>query len=125
MLTVTDAQDANLAPSMASGWSIMSPEPHFSTASTGNDAFDREARLRFMRIDHSTGELLREFWKIVEPALPDLLQKFYDHTTSQPNLAKLIGNQIPRLKSAQGGHWEARRVLHAIGRRPPGSWTVV
>jgi len=83
----------------------MSPEPHPSTVSANNDAFDRDTRLRFMRIDQTTGELLREFWKVVEPALPDLLQSFYDHATSQPNLAKMIGNDIPRLKSAQGTHW--------------------
>jgi hypothetical protein len=31
---------------------------------------DREERLRFMRIDAETGELLREFWTIAKPALP-------------------------------------------------------
>jgi methyl-accepting chemotaxis protein len=90
---------------MTSGWSYMSPDQHSSINSQGSDAFDRETRLRFMRIDEATGELLREFWKVVEPALPDLLQIFYEHVTSQPNLAKLIGSQIPRLKSAQGMHW--------------------
>jgi len=29
---------------------------------------DRDTRMRFMRIDAKTGELLREFWKVVEPA---------------------------------------------------------
>jgi methyl-accepting chemotaxis protein len=90
---------------MTSGWSIMSPERNPSTLSASNDTFDRETRLRFMRIDGETGELLREFWKVVEPALPDLLQSFYQHATSQPNLAKLLGNDIPRLKSAQSTHW--------------------
>ncbi len=83
----------------------MSPDRHAPANSQGTDAFDRETRLRFMRIDENTGELLREFWKVVEPALPDILQRFYDHVTGQSNLAKLIGNDIPRLKSAQGGHW--------------------
>lgn len=32
---------------------------------------DREIRMRFMRIDARTGELLCEFWKVVEPALPN------------------------------------------------------
>ena len=41
------------------------------TASSTSDAGqDREARLRFMHITEETGALLREFWKIVEPALP-------------------------------------------------------
>jgi methyl-accepting chemotaxis protein len=66
---------------------------------------DRDARLRFMRIDGETGALLREFWKIVEPALPTILDGFYRHVTSEPRLARLLGTQIPRLKTAQGTHW--------------------
>ncbi len=38
--------------------------------STSDAGHDRDARLRFMRINDETGVLLREFWKIVEPALP-------------------------------------------------------
>lgn len=67
---------------------------------------DRETRLRFMRIDAETGELLREFWKIAKPALPQILDGFYQHVTSEPKLAMLVGSDIPRLKSAQGSHWE-------------------
>ncbi len=72
---------------------------------TTDAAGDREARLRFMRISDETGVLLREFWKIVEPALPTILEGFYRHVTSEPNLARLLGNDIPRLKAAQGSHW--------------------
>ena len=66
---------------------------------------DREIRMRFMRIDTKTGELLREFWKIVEPALPEVLEGFYRHVTREPQLARLIGSDIPRLKAAQQSHW--------------------
>jgi methyl-accepting chemotaxis protein len=66
---------------------------------------EREIRMRFMRIDARTGELLREFWKQVEPALPDVLEGFYRHVTAEPRLARMIGSDIPRLKSAQGSHW--------------------
>ncbi|MCP4618802.1 MAG: hypothetical protein GY844_20505 [Bradyrhizobium sp.] len=66
---------------------------------------DKEARMRFMRIDASAGELLREFWKVVEPALPEVLEGFYRHATAEPQLARLIGSDIPRLKSAQSTHW--------------------
>jgi small nuclear ribonucleoprotein (snRNP)-like protein len=66
---------------------------------------DREIRMRFMRIDATTGELLREFWKVVEPALPEVLEGFYQHVTKEPQLARLIGSDIPRLKAAQGSHW--------------------
>ena len=58
-----------------------------------------------MRIDARTGELLREFWKVVEPALPKLLDGFYQHITKEPQLARLVGGDIPRLKAAQGTHW--------------------
>ena len=61
--------------------------------------------MRFMRIDARTGELLREFWKVVEPELPKLLDGFYQHVTKEPQLARLIGSDIPRLKIAQGTHW--------------------
>jgi methyl-accepting chemotaxis protein len=67
---------------------------------------DRETRLRFMHIDAGTGETLREFWKKVQGALPEILEGFYQHITKEPQLAKLIGNDIPRLKKAQGSHWE-------------------
>jgi len=66
---------------------------------------DREIRMRFMRIDTRTGELLREFWKVVEPALPEVLEGFYRHVTGEPQLARMIGSDIPRLKAAQGSHW--------------------
>jgi len=66
---------------------------------------DREARMRFMGITGRTGELLREFWQIAEPALPDILEGFYRHVTSERQLAALIGNDIARLKKAQGSHW--------------------
>jgi methyl-accepting chemotaxis protein len=66
---------------------------------------DREIRMRFMRIDSRTGELLREFWKVVEPALPQVLDGFYQHVTAEPQLARLVGNDISRLKAAQGSHW--------------------
>jgi methyl-accepting chemotaxis protein len=70
-----------------------------------NETRDREVRIRFMRIDARTGELLREFWKIVEPALPEILEDFYRHLTAEPQLARMIGNQTLRLKAAQGSHW--------------------
>ena len=66
---------------------------------------DREIRLRFMRIDAMTAELLREFWVVVEPALPDILEGFYGHVGTQPQLARMVGSDIPRLKKAQASHW--------------------
>jgi len=70
-----------------------------------NNDFDREARLRFLQIDDQTCMLLREFWKVVQPSLPAILDGFYKHLTSEPKLASIVGNQVPRLKSAQQSHW--------------------
>ena len=63
-----------------------------------NESQEREIRLRFMRIDARTGELLRELWKIVEPALPEILEGFYKHVIGESQLARMIGNNAPRLK---------------------------
>jgi methyl-accepting chemotaxis protein len=66
---------------------------------------DREVRLRFMRITDETGALLRDVWKIAEPKLPTILDGFYRHIMREPRLAQMIGNDMPRLKAAQGSHW--------------------
>ncbi|MEI9989114.1 MAG: globin-coupled sensor protein [Rhizomicrobium sp.] len=66
---------------------------------------DRETRLRFMRISRETGALLHEVWGKLEPNLADLLEGFYRHVTQEPQLARLLGGEIPRLKSAQASHW--------------------
>ena len=67
---------------------------------------DSDARTRFMGISPATSQLLAEFWKQVEPALPPILEEFYRHVTSVPPLAKMLGTDIPRLKKAQSAHWE-------------------
>lgn len=69
------------------------------------DRNEYETRLKFMRIDSATSEALREFWPIVEKALPGILDGFYRHVGSAPELARLIGSQGQRLKDAQGSHW--------------------
>ncbi len=40
---------------------------------------DREIRVRFMGIDAQGGEILRTFWRVVEPELPKVLEGFYRH----------------------------------------------
>lgn len=67
---------------------------------------DREGRLRFMRIGDGTAVLLREFWAQVRPHLPQILDAFYAHVGAVPQLSKLVGEQVPRLKQAQATHWE-------------------
>ena len=66
---------------------------------------DRAVRLKFMNIDGETSRLLAVFWPIVEPALPSLLEDFYRHVTQVPELAKMLGNDVLRLKKLQGMHW--------------------
>ena len=65
----------------------------------------RAIRLKFMNIDADTCRLLAAFWPLVEPVLPALLEDFYQHVTQVPELAKMLGNDIPRLKKVQGLHW--------------------
>src|SRR3954453_16099501 len=61
--------------------------------------------VRLMRIGQDTRALLPEFWKTLESELPAILDAFYDHVTREPNLAKLLGKEVPRLKTAQRSHW--------------------
>lgn len=68
---------------------------------------DLAARMRFMRITAPTTALLREFWIVVEPNLPAILEGFYQHVTSEPRLRELVGQSIPKLKHAQSAHWKS------------------
>lgn len=67
---------------------------------------DLAVRMRFMRITPETAALLREFWTVVEPNLPSVLEGFYQHVASEPRLKELVGASIPRLKLAQTAHWQ-------------------
>ena len=58
-----------------------------------------------MPVTEQTGQNLREFWKLIEPRLPQILDAFYQHIQAVPQLAGMVGSQIPRLKQAQGAHW--------------------
>ncbi len=67
---------------------------------------DSRERLRFLNIDSETSRLLAAFWAVAEPALPTLLEDFYRHVTAIPELARMLGSDIPRLRRAQASHWE-------------------
>jgi methyl-accepting chemotaxis protein len=75
------------------------------SSSTADLVVDREVRLRFMRINAETGAVLREFWHVLQPQMQSILEGFYRHVLSEPQLAKLVGDEIPRLKRAQEAHW--------------------
>ena len=62
-------------------------------------------RLNYLGIDTETGRLLKSFWPQVEPALPGILEDFYNHIVAIPQLASLIGDQRQRLMRAQSSHW--------------------
>ena len=66
---------------------------------------DLETRLRFMRTGAEPAKCLQSFWQVVEPALPSILDGFYQHVTAEPHLKDMIGDNIPHLKQAQAAHW--------------------
>ncbi len=68
--------------------------------------FDIERRLRYAGITNATGRNLRGFWRIARLALPGILDDFYRHVETEPQLAKLTSGHKERLKSAQASHWE-------------------
>ena len=67
---------------------------------------DRQARLSFAGISAETTQVLSEFWHIAKPQLPTILDGFYRHVATVPDLARRLGTDVVRLKSAQGSHWE-------------------
>jgi methyl-accepting chemotaxis protein len=69
-------------------------------------AAETRARLGFMQITPETGKTLASFWSHVQSALPGILDGFYRHITSEPQLVRILGTQTARLKSAQAAHWE-------------------
>ncbi|MDA5193267.1 globin-coupled sensor protein [Govanella unica] len=74
--------------------------------SPGITTYDRESRLSFMGIDHATRLLLQEFQPHLATALPDMLDRFYDHLLQWPELGALLGKaNLPKLKRAQSNHW--------------------
>ena len=68
--------------------------------------FDKTERLRFAEITDETCRQLRKFWPILQQNLPNILDGFYEHATSVPQLAKLVEGHVPRLKQAQTLHWQ-------------------
>jgi ABC-type transporter Mla subunit MlaD len=69
------------------------------------DDGDLNARIRFIRLSADDTALLHDFWKIVEPKLPAILDGFYKHVASEPGLQALVAGKVPGLKKAQGQHW--------------------
>lgn len=68
--------------------------------------FERESRLRFAGVTEETSRLLRLSWTAIRPHLASILDGFYAHASTEPHLAKLVANQVARLKQTQEAHWE-------------------
>ncbi len=70
--------------------------------------FESDTRLAFLNMDRAVLERLPEAWRIIEPQLADILDRFYRHVVSIPSLANQVGSQenIERLKRAQSQHWQ-------------------
>lgn len=67
---------------------------------------EHKVRLKFLEITDETRHALHGFWPLAEAALPVILDRFYAHVGHEPALAKLVGSQAERLKSAQHAHWK-------------------
>jgi methyl-accepting chemotaxis protein len=70
------------------------------------DAGDLTIRTRFIGLDHAACGLLTAFWPVVQAELPQIVDDFYRHVTSVPQLKQLVGEKIPHLKQAQTVHWQ-------------------
>ncbi len=64
------------------------------------------SRLAFARITRDDIAELRKAWTLIAPKIPELLDRFYRHIFSEPELAAMIGEQTGRLKGAQTRHWQ-------------------
>ena len=69
------------------------------------DDGDLGTRIRFLRIGANDLKRLQDFWQIVEPKLPAILDGFYSHVTSEPRLKAIVADRVTRLKQAQTQHW--------------------
>ncbi len=67
---------------------------------------DQDLRVRFMGITPESTALLAAFWPHAEKALPAILDGFYAHVGTVPELARLVGGAADRLKGAQTRHWQ-------------------
>ncbi len=71
------------------------------------DQADLEIRTRFIGLDPEACGLLAAFWPSVEAELPKIIDGFYRHVISVPQLKALVGDQIPRTQAGPGGALEA------------------
>jgi methyl-accepting chemotaxis protein len=70
-------------------------------------AANKSERLRFLNIDSTTAEALRDFRPTLEQSVQAVLGKFYDHILRYPELARMFGDEanLARARQAQALHW--------------------
>ena len=73
---------------------------------SASDQADLAIRTRFIGLDSEACRQIAAFWPVVEAELPEIIDRFYQHVTSVPQLKALVGDQVPRLKQAQTAHWK-------------------
>ena len=73
---------------------------------SASDQADLAIRTRFIGLDAEACRLLAEFWPTAEVELPKIVDEFYQHVTSVPQLKELVGDKLPRLKQSQTAHWK-------------------
>ncbi len=78
-----------------------------STNLANIEADDWAKRLRYLQIDTVTGERVRRLYPVVQAALPRILDGFYSHMLSEPELkAKFTSpERVALAKEAQVRHW--------------------
>ena len=76
------------------------------TTSETSGSHEWAERKKFMMISAEASALLPQIWNVIKPALPEILDGFYAHVGAVSGLAKMVGNDVPRLKNAQTMHWE-------------------
>lgn len=71
-------------------------------------------RKAYLRITPETEKLLAELWAIIEPVLPHVLDVFYAHVTTYPELAGLFkGKPVTHARNQQIIHWRDT-MLHGL-----------
>ena len=63
-------------------------------------------KLQFAAIDAGTRTELPRLWNLVSPHIPEILEGFYNHASTEPHLAEMVAGQVPRLMKAQNIHWQ-------------------
>ncbi len=67
---------------------------------------DIQSRINYLGIGHVELEILQAFWPTLDKALSPVLDKFYKHLGTVPELASLLnGRNVEGIKNAQRRHW--------------------